>query len=188
MVAKATEGWAMCPKRCSGVLASRVTFLPGHLPDEVDNSEATAVHIPLGVERLGPVRGAAAVRALFSCSGNSASLIVAFRPRIVRTAPSWRWSVSVCAARVRTAPIGSVSLSLSLASKGTRILPRGGGATGMGGAAKERGRPNTAHAVGTCTVLWRPRSPAPILQLPDGAFAARMPMSRLQRLADPWVI
>jgi len=44
--------------------------------------------------------------------------------------------------------------------------------------AKERGRPNTAHAVGTCTVLWRPRCPAPILQLPDGAFAARMPVSR----------
>jgi hypothetical protein len=125
----------MCPKRCSGGVASWVTFLLGHLPDEVDNGEAPAVHIPLGVERRGPVRGAAAVRALFSCSGNSASLIVTFRPRIVRTAPSWRWSVSVCAARVRTAPMGSVRISLSLASKGTRILPRGGGATGMGGAA-----------------------------------------------------
>jgi hypothetical protein len=31
---------------------------------------------------------------------------------------------------------------------------------GRRGVAKERGRPNTAHAVGTCTVLWRPRSPA----------------------------
>jgi hypothetical protein len=32
------------------------------------------------------------------------------------------------------------------------------------------------------------RCPAPILQPPDGAFAARMPVSRLQRFPDPWVI
>jgi hypothetical protein len=36
----------------------------GHLPDAVDNSEAPGVQIPLGVERLEPVRGAPAVRAL----------------------------------------------------------------------------------------------------------------------------
>jgi hypothetical protein len=54
MVAKAIQGVGHLPEALQRGLG-----VPGHLPDEVDNGEAPGVHIPLGVERLDPFRGAA---------------------------------------------------------------------------------------------------------------------------------